>query len=92
MREHLVAVDRARGSTWVSAGMGLLSIWTSARTSTHRRVDDGACIRSTTPPATQSTASRTALTIARALDEPCEITHTPSTPSSTAPPIVSGSR
>ena len=43
-----------------------------------------------TPPLTQSTARLTAFTIARADDDPCEITQTPSTPRSAAPPIVSG--
>ena len=48
-------------------------------------------ISPTTSASTISLATWIAFTIARSLDEPCEMMHTPSTPSNIAPPYVSGS-
>ncbi len=47
---------------------------------------NAAVISPTTSASTISRATLIAFTIARSLDEPCEMMHTPSTPSSIAPP------
>ena len=51
-----------------------------------------AAIAATMPPTATSWATVMALTIATEVEDPWLITHTPSTPRSMAPPVVSGSR